>query len=481
MAREKRQLHTQKSSKPIWPWLLGAVLVLVLLGGGIGLGVLLSGGLKDDPNPIGPIAKNEVEDNGKDDGPGADPVTVVPPNGNAKGGGGNGDNPEPPKANPQLYEFFKDHRVYLVPTKAGQAGILGNDPRMKTGSSLGAFFRMLKEHNNANKLKRNPDKFETATYVMGPDPRNLNGEKSIPYIPNGGTQVRPVQYDLGPVTALADKLTPASKPAGIYFNYLRSDQGQWTYIKGKSIEPFYLVPVETGRYPPLVTLNVAAGIEFDDETMTAGVNIEITEAIKKLIKDSNSPTKIMLRAGAPLATWGLAHVNTTETIDFKKAHLDPQKAVAMLRGNNPHLAQYEKWTNDAISYYFPAAQAVVEAKKRKDLLKALEKTAAYTEISLRFVKGGSSVPGLDDHKADLTKDAIAIAQGQMTLAAARKSWEAKMKEMKVAGANAEAAKWDDKQHQQAEWERFKKHPVFYLAGSMGVGDKALLPLVLFNQ
>tara|TARA_B100000959_G_scaffold277940_2_gene335359 strand:- start:3594 stop:5063 length:1470 start_codon:yes stop_codon:yes gene_type:complete len=488
MAREKRQLHSQKSS---WPWLLVGALVLVFSALGIVVGVVLSGKLKGDSDPAGQLAKN-----GKG-GPGQGEIGV----GNPKGDSGKGSPERKPGVNigsllggkpkvegieddginSPLLELIKKNRVYLVLTKAGQSGFTQNAPVLNEDLHLGAFFKAIEAHHKDNNVKQSPDKFEAATYAMGPDPTQLRADRPIPYVSNGGTQARPVQYDLGPITALANALNPARRPAGIYFSFPRLEKRQWTHIEGKAIEPFYLVPMEVGRYPALVILTVTDGIEFDDETMTAGVKTEITEAIKKLIKDSNFPTKTMLRAGAPLATWGLAHVNTGETIDFKKAHLEPQKAVANLKGNNPNLAQYEKWTNEAISHYFPAAQAVAEAKKRNDILKALEKTAAYTEMSLRFVKGGSSIAGLDKHKEELTRDAVEIVQGRMTIQVARKKWEAKMKEMKVAGAKAEAAKWDEKEHQQAEWERFKKHQVFYLAGSMGIGNRAVVPFVQFNQ
>ena len=103
-------------------------------------------------------------------------------------------------------------------------------------------------------------------------------------------------------------------------------------------------------------------------------------------------------------------------------------------------------------------------------------------ITARYLKiAEPQIPGLDDHKAALTKDAVAIMEGRMTMEAARKTWETKMENMKTADGQAEAVKWDDKQHQQTEWERFKQHRVFYLAGSMGVGNKAVLSLVQFNQ
>ena len=38
MAREKRKLHPEKPSKPMWPWLLAGLLLLVLIIAGIKLG-----------------------------------------------------------------------------------------------------------------------------------------------------------------------------------------------------------------------------------------------------------------------------------------------------------------------------------------------------------------------------------------------------------------------------------------------------------
>ena len=483
MAREKRKLHPEKSSRSMWPWLLGGSLVLVLLITGIGLGVLLSRGFKDDPVPIGPIVKNEKENQKENSGGiqqgnrkkgGLGIGSLIEGTTKAKGEWGNGNDSE-------IFDFIKKNRVYLVPTTAGQSGFTSKDSVLNEDSHLGAFFKALKAHYNDNRVKKTPDKFEAATYSMGPDLEKLSSEKPIPYIPDGGTQVRPVQYDLGSMTALASPLNPAKKPAGIYFEFPR--QRQWINIRGKDIESFYLVPLETGRYPALVTVKVAEGIVFDDEIMTARVDPRISEAIKKLLKENNFSNTFMLRAGAPLATWGLAHVNHKETIDFKEAHLEPQKAAAKFKkGKTPRITTFSKWTNDAISNYFPAAQEVAEAKKTNDILKTLQKLQTYTMITARYLKiAESQIPGLDDHKAALTKDAVAIVEGRMTMEAARKTWETKMENMKTADGQAEAVKWDDKQHQQTEWERFKQHRVFYLAGKMGVGNKAVLSLVQFNQ
>ena len=61
MAREKRKLHSEKSSKPMWPWLLGGVLVIVLLIVGIKLG-----GMFLDKVKKGDTSVKAVMEEGKD-------------------------------------------------------------------------------------------------------------------------------------------------------------------------------------------------------------------------------------------------------------------------------------------------------------------------------------------------------------------------------------------------------------------------------
>ena len=514
-----------------------------------------------------------------------------------KGNGGKEKTPKQATANPKLYEFVKKNRVYLVPTVDGQAGFRENDAVLKD-LHLGAFFKALKVHYNANKIETNPAPLEAATWAEGPNPMGLKADISIPYISNGGTQTRPVQYDLGPMTALASSLNPASKPAGVYFQFRQ--QRQWIHIQGKDIEPFYLVPLETGRYPALVTLKVAKGIVFDDGTMTATVDPKIIEAITKLLMDNKASKKVELRAGAPLATWGLAHVNTTDTIDFKQAHLDQQ--IKMAGTLVTQLKSFVKVTDYAIRDLFPAANAVAEARAKaeaadpdmahlnkvkqvrnralakadkvmrrydcyrfferktlegiwksgrnndgrggkaimemnalflaatddpnfkdpNDPLQIISKSdyimqkcgdyflaedevvfaqetvdgneeenklmraeikrqeAAYGKISVLYLGKGSPVPGLDAFKANLAKDAGQIMLGNTTLDTTKTRWEKRKENMPVK-AGEDLAMWNGKPHQQAEWERFKKHQVFYLGGKVGLGSTTVLSLVEFNQ
>ncbi len=577
MAREKRQLHPQKSSKP---WLLAGVAVLVLLVVGIGVGVILLGGSKDGPDPNGQLAKN--------------------PDGNGEKGGANiasitGEQPEiqeirGDESNSTFLEFLGKSRVFLVPTTGGQAEFGEDDPKMKN-PPLETFFKALKVHNKANFTKsENPDPFEAATYSIGPDPMKLKGVRRIPYDSTGGTQAKPVQYDLEAITALASGLNPASKPAGIYFEF-PGDKRQWIHIKSKGFEPFYMVPVERGRYPALINLKVAEGIEFDEESMIAKVDPEIKRAIGKLLKENNASQKIMLRAGAPLDKWGAAHGNIMDTIDFKKAYLEPKIAAANAKVTN--LKHFVQWTDNALKDLFPAAQKVrdaraaleanktglqelaklgrtftAEEKKARALLSSLgintpqqyayyfkgkkdlrliderrdlsankahdqlftdrsgkqnvsakkkfqddlraycrartywenkkkdvvrrhqgfpEKQAAlktqetaFTRTSVLYLGRGSTVPGLDAYKATLAKDAGQVLLGKVTLSTAKRKWEDSKKKMPE-DSRAGVVKWNDKMHQMNEWEKFKKHQVFYLGGGMGIDGAAVMSLVQFNQ
>ncbi len=577
MAREKRQLHPQKSS---WPGLLAGVAVLVLLVVGIGVGVILLGGRKDGPTPNGKFAK-KPDGNGEKGGV---DIASIP-----------GEKPEAQetrgdKSNSTFLEFLGQSRVFLVSTTGGQAEFRENDARLK-GSLLGEFFKALKTHNQANFTKsENPDPFEAATWAKGPDPMKLKGDTQIPYDSSGGTQAKPLQYDLGPMTALASSLNPASKAAGIYFQF-PGDKRQWIHIKGKGIEPFYLVPVERGRYPALITLKVAEGIEFDEGSMIAKVDPKIKRAIVKLLKENNASQKIMLRAGAPLDKWGAAHGNTTDTIDFKKAYLESKIVAANAKVTN--LKHFVQWTDNALKDLFPAAQKVrdaraavegnktglqelvklgqtytVEEKKARALLSSLgintpqkyayyfkgkkdlrliderrdlsankahdqlftdrsgkqnvsakqkfqddlrvycraranwenknkdmvrrnqelprkqaalkKQETAFTRISVLYLGKGSTVPGLDAYKANLAKDAGQVLLGKATLSTAKRKWEDSKKKMPE-DSRAGVAKWNDKMHQMNEWEKFKKHQVFYLTGNMGIDGAAVMSLVQFNQ
>ena len=48
-------------------------------------------------------------------------------------------------------------------------------------------------------------------------------------------------------------------------------------------------------------------------------------------------------------------------------------------------------------------------------------------------------------------------------------------------SRSKAAEWNDKNHQKNEWEKFKKHQVFYLGGNIGIVNKAMVSLVQFNK
>ena len=70
--------------------------------------------------------------------------------------------------------------------------------------------------------------------------------------------------------------------------------------------------------------------------------------------------------------------------------------------------------------------------------------------------------------------------GKTVLAAAKKTWEQRKKKM-PGDSRSKAAEWNDKNHQKNEWEKFKKHQVFYLGGNIGIVNKAMVSLVQFNK
>ena len=615
-SQRKRQLNDPSQK---WMYIgggvIGACVLLVMI---LVVGSMFSG----DGEPIAGVDKNEsetgqnggnVEDpngDGNGGGSGTDPVTNALSNGNGKGGGsgtdpvtnkplnGNGKPAKPTKADRALYDFITKKRIYLVRTQAGEAQIAENDPRMKEDAPLGVFFKALKDHNAANfTKKKNPDPFEAATFDYGPKPMKLSGGRTIRYDSKGGTQAKPVQYDLELMRVLASKLNAASKPAGIYFNF--PSQRLWIHIQGNGFEPFYMVPLEVDRYSALVTMKANNGIEFDEGAMTAKVRPQISEAVKKLLLENESSTEIILRAGPPLATWGLAHNNNTDTIDFKKAHLDQQ--IKLARTKVDELKNFVQWTDNALRDLFPAAQKVadvrekleladpdlanlnrakrsrqrafvkadgimkkykcyqyfngqtlsqlwlrgrkdnqggmavmqgnvlfigatndpnfkdpadpnltisksdyimqicdeyflaadevvnaqqiVDGKEKKNKSMAAEvkrRQAAYGKISVLYLGKGSHVAGLDQYKQALAFDAGRVVLGSMALDEAKTKWKERKANL-TAQAQKDLDRWNDKTHQKAEWGRFKKHQMFYLAEKIGTGSTIMVPLVQFTN
>ena len=84
-------------------------------------------------------------------------------------------------------------------------------------------------------------------------------------------------------------------------------------------------------------------------------------------------------------------------------------------------------------------------------------------------------------KTTLAKDAGLIMSGETILAAAKKTWEDRKNKLPRKSTKDEVAKWNDKKHQKAEWNRFKQHQVFYLGGNIGIVNKAMVSLVQFNK
>jgi len=484
MTRQKRKLHPESSSGTIWPWVMGVAIVLVLLVG-IGLGVTLSGGNEGKAENLDANQKVNGGDGTPPDGSGKGIVGILEGNPDDTGKGGNGS--PPPQAKTDIYQLISKNRVYLLPTTRGGNEIGGAFLQNRSGP-LAVFYKALKKHDGekgASSNNKTPDtEFPLATYGIGSNPIGLKADKPITFIPKGGTANLPHHFHLGHMTVLVHSQNPAKKVAGITFrfpNWARWEQNPrpWIHVAGKSdsgIQPFYLVPFETTRPSALIHAKVSGEIEFDDAAMTAKAKPEITEAVKKLLKENSFSSPIVLRAGAPLAKWGYAHVNDKETIDFKKTHLEPQKAAAKLGGNNLKVNNFVKWTDNAIEYYFPAAQEVMEAKKSNDFQKTLEKTTEFAKISLQYTEKekGPPIPGLVDHKTALVENAVAILNGKMTLDNAIKKSENKIKDIIM----AEAAKWDDPKHQEAEWNRFKQHPVFYLGTHY---RNTMLPLIQFSK
>ena len=129
------------------------------------------------------------------------------------------------------------------------------------------------------------------------------------------------------------------------------------------------------------------------------------------------------------------------------------------------------------------AQETVDGNEEENKLMRAEvkrQEAAYGKISVLYLGKGSPVPGLDTFKANLAKDAGQIMLGNTTLDTTKTRWE-KRKENKPVKAGEDLAMWNGKPHQQAEWERFKKHQVFYLGRKVGLGSTTVLSLVEFNQ
>ena len=121
----------------------------------------------------------------------------------------------------------------------------------------------------------------------------------------------------------------------------------------------------------------------------------------------------------------------------------------------------------------------MEAKKGEDFQMTLGKTEEYAKFSMQFVKRGSPIPGLDEHKATLAEDAVAILRGRMTLDTAKKKSEAKIKELILAEVNM----WDAPGFQQAAWDKFKQHPTFYLdcTDNEGFGGHPAMLLIQFSK
>ena len=590
MTRPKRKLNTKSSSGSLWPWVVGVAILLVLLVG-IGLGIALTGGNEKGGGAGGvdPLTGLPTDAGG---GPGAGTDIGSLLNGTGTGGTGTGTGDpvvvvKPPKADPKLLKFISENTVYLVGTTNGRFEMRGPENR---SDLLGDFFKALKAHDTKHgtfspKKGDPPAAFSPATYAIGTDPINLKASQIIKYNAKGGTPVAPFHYHLDKMTIVMHNTNPAKKDKGIAFNFPGfATWGQakrpWIHIAGKkdnSIKPFYLVPLETTRAADaLINLTVGGGIQFDDKAMTAKANPKTESAMKKLLNDNGLSGGIKFWAGAPLAKWGSAHVNSDKTINFKVVIAD-KKAILVFGKNN--IEAYKTNVKAAIDKLFPAAQAESKAKKewvkartevgeafkkgqalegagnqhlapvkkafkdngytqfqqlrnlfqRKDInewsdLKPEDfqnpnfksafaqpvnlspseqitmavmierKCKKYLDAKKKYFDAEKiwqeKVKALNQKQAVLTQksnanatvinqlkgspvgketivDATKIFQGKMTLDAAKKKWQKLLDKAASRDWAKEIAQWDDPNHQKTEWNKFKKHPAFYLGTSSG--------------
>ena len=511
MDDQKRKLNVESSSGTgsNWPWLMAVAIVLLLLG--IGLGMALRGGVKDKlktklGNPEGP-AKGKIQTEstgqgiasllGKNSDPNGE-ITLLLVN-----------NPANQAASPgaKRLEFISKNRVYLVPTSLGNGSyksknLLRNDP-------LGAFFNTLKEHDLKNGTfstnKNPPAEFSQATFGIGPKPIELQPAEHIKYDPAGGTIGQPFHYLLGPMTVLMHNQNPAGKLAGIHLHFpdwelwAKGDR-KWLHVAGKAgsgIKPFYLVPLETTRHSAPIQLKVDDCLEFDNATLTVSLKPIISGAIKKLLADNEYPDQVALWAGPPFNKWGMAHSlerKDKNVIDFTE-HLLLQKKMSEVAAQ--HSGHYLQLVDLAINQLFPAANDVAQALEeirlysirkfnsptaQADLIRATQKQLAQYRSEymkrrnlFRYSITAKPLRGLG---IELMFDADIISKGSVSFDAVNSKWADKKKKAQTVDWKAETVKWQNPKHQQAEWEKFKQHPTFFIGGTIG---GSVLPLININR
>lgn len=511
MDDQKRKLNVESSSGTgsYWPWLMAVAIVLLLLG--IGLGMALRGGVKDKlktklGNPEGP-AKEKIptERSGKGI------ASLLGKNSDPNGGIALllGKNPGNQVASPGIKRlgFISKNRVYLVPTSLGNGSyrsqnLLRNDP-------LGAFFNALKEHDQKHGVfspdKNPPAEFSQATFGIGPKPIELQLAERIKYDPAGGTIGQPFHYLLGPMTVLMHNQNPAGKLAGIHLHFpdwelWAKGERKWLHVAGNpgsSIKPFYLVPLETTRHSAPIQLKVDDCLEFDNATMTVSLKPITSRVIKKLLADNEYPDQVALWAGAPFNKWGMAHSlerKDKDIIDFKEYLLLQKKMSEVAEQNSGH---YLQLVDLAINQLFPAANDVAQALEeirlystrkfsspttQADLIRGTQKQLAqyrseYIKRRNQFRNRIATKP-LRGLGIELMFDAEAISKGSITFDAVNSKWADKKKKAQTKDWKAETAKWQDPKHQQAEWEKFKQHPIFFIGGTIG---GSVLPLIKINR
>ena len=160
----------------------------------------------------------------------------------------------------------------------------------------------------------------------------------------------------------------------------------------------------------------------------------------------------------------------------------------VIPGTNRKQSQFD-YIQQHCGNYFGAREKVnglrgKMAKKQQEFQRKqatfIKETAAFTKINALYSSNNSGSPEIDVFKTTLAKDAGLIMSGKTVLAAAKKTWEQRKKKM-PGDSRSKAAEWNDKNHQKNEWEKFKKHQVFYLGGKVGLGSTTVLSLVQFNK
>jgi hypothetical protein len=118
-------------------------------------------------------------------------------------------------------------------------------------------------------------------------------------------------------------------------------------------------------------------------------------------------------------------------------------------------------------------------RKNEKLNKALtDAHSKFAALLKRFEPKRTNNPiGINNRLSDLTTAAKNIASGKIKFKQAEEAWKKEKNTAKKA-ADAEVKKWSEPKHQEAEWNKFKQHPVFYLGTPY---RNTVLPLIQFSK